>query len=187
MAELRGWVLAQLLLNPQQDDRALIKEFLHGYYGKRAGDLIERYLELMHDASKGFDLHCYPGKDAPYLRFQPLAAAERLWQQAEEAARRETDPEKLMRVRMGHLPVRYACLNGWVSLRRGCREQNGTWPWPESRKAVAEAFRKVCQGVPGKDWTPVRVLSEAGRQGDDFLKGFAQDPPDTNGPPATRR
>jgi hypothetical protein len=187
MAELRAWVLAQLLWNPQQDDRALIKEFLHGYYGKRAGDIIERYLELMHDASKGFDLHCYPGKDAPYLRFQPLAAAERLWQQAEQAARREADPEKLMRVRMGHLPVRYACLNGWVSLRRECREQNGTWPWPESRKAVADAFHEVCQGVPGKDWTPVRVLSEAGRQVDDFLKGFAQDPPDTNGPPATRR
>ncbi len=74
MAELRSWVLAQLLWNPQQDDRALIKEFLHGYYGAKAGDIIERYLELMHDASKGFDLHCYLGKDPPHLRF---AAARR--------------------------------------------------------------------------------------------------------------
>ena len=86
MAELRAWVLAQLLWNPQQDDRALIKEFLRGYYGKRAGDIIERYLELMQRASKGFVLRCYLGKDAPYLRFKPLAAAERLWQQAEAAA-----------------------------------------------------------------------------------------------------
>jgi hypothetical protein len=76
MAELRAWVLAQLLWNPQQDDRALIKEFLHGYYGAKAGDYIERYLELMYQASEGFDLHCYLGKDAPHLRFQPLAAAE---------------------------------------------------------------------------------------------------------------
>jgi hypothetical protein len=188
MAEMRAWVLAQQLWNPQQDDRALIKEFLRGYYGKGAGDLIEHYLELMHDASKGFYLHCYLGKDAPHLRFHPLAAAERLWQQAEQAASREPDPEKLIRVRMGHLPVRFACLSGWVALRQECREQHGTWPWPESRKAAADAFREVCQGVPGKDWTPVRVLSEGGRQVDDFLKPFAQDPPDTNGPlpPAKR-
>jgi hypothetical protein len=187
MAELRAWVLAQLLWNPQQDDRALIKEFLRGYYGKRAGDIIERYLELMHDASKGFYLGCYLRKDAPHLRFQPLAAAEQLWQQAEEAASGEPDPEKLIRVRIGHLPVRYACLGRWVSLRRECRDQNGTWPWPESRKATADAFGEVCQGVPGKDWTPVQVLSEGGRQVDSFLKEFVQDPPDTNGPPTPKR
>ena len=182
MAELRSWVLAQLLWNPQQDDRALIKEFLRGYYGQRAGDIIESYLEEMHDASKGFNLRCYLGKDPPHLRFQPLAAAERLWQQAEEAARLEPDPEKLIRVRMGRLPVWYACLGRWESLRKECREQNATWPWPSSRKALAGNFREVCQGVPGKDWTPVRVLSEGGRQVDDFLKRFAEDPPDTNGP-----
>jgi hypothetical protein len=36
MAELRAWVLARLMWNPRQDDRALIKEFLEGYYGKAA-------------------------------------------------------------------------------------------------------------------------------------------------------
>ena len=105
MAELRAWVLAQLLWNPQPDDRALIKEFLRGYYGANAGDIIERYLESMNDASKGFYLACFLRRDPPHLRFQPLAAAERLWQQAEEAASHETDPEKLIRVRLAHLPV----------------------------------------------------------------------------------
>jgi hypothetical protein len=184
MAEMRAWVLAQLLWNPQLDDRALIKEFLRGYYGKQAGEIIERYLEVMHKASEGFNLRCFLGKDPPHLRFQPLVAAERLWQQAEEAASREADPDKLIRVRMGHLPLRYAVLSRWVSLRRECREEKAAWPWQESRKAVADAFRDVCQGVPGKDWTPVRVLSEGGRQVDDFLKPFAQDPPDANGPPS---
>ena len=83
---------------------------------------------------------------------------------------------------MGHLPVRYACLGRWVSLRKECWEQNATWPWPESRKALADAFREVCQGVPGKDWTPVTVLSEGGRKVDAFVNGLAEDPPDTNGP-----
>ena len=187
MAELRVWVLAQLLWNPQQDDRALIKEFLRGYYGKGAGDLIERYLELMHDASKGFYLRCFLRKGAPHLQFRTLAAAERLWQAAETAASREADPDKLIRVRMAHLPVRYAGLNDWVALRRECREQKGTWPWPAARKAMAEEFRAVCQGVPGKEWTIVRVLNERGRQVDDFLKTLAQDPPDTGSPPRPKK
>jgi hypothetical protein len=187
MAELRAWVLAQLLWNTQQDDRALIKEFLRGYYGKRSGDIVERYLELMHDASKGFYLHCFLGKDPPHLRFEPLAAAERLWQQAEQAAHGEADPDKLIRVRMGHLPVRYACLSWWGPLRRECWEQNASWPWPETRQATAEAFREVCRGVPGKDWTQVRVLNEGGLPVDDFLKAFAHDAPDTNGPAPPKR
>ena len=187
MAELESWVLAQLLWNPHQDDRALIKEFLHGYYGQPAGDLIWQYSELMQSASKGFNLHCFLGKDPPHLRFQPLAAAERLWQQAEAAASREADPDKLLRVRIGHLPVRYACLKWWAPLRRECVEQHATWPWPESRKATAEEFRQVCAGVPGKDWTQVNVLNEGGLQVDAFVKAFEQDTPDLNGPPPPKR
>jgi len=187
MAELESWVLAQLLWNPHQDDRALIKEFLRGYYGEAAGNLIGQYLELMHDASKGFNLRCYLGKDPPHLRFQPLAAAERLWQQAEAAASREADPDKLLRVRMGHLPVRYVCLKWWAPLRRECVEQNASWPWPESRKATAEEFREVCQGVPGKEWTQVSVLNEPGLKVADFLKQFAEDAPDPKGPPPPKK
>jgi hypothetical protein len=187
MAELESWVQAQLLWNPHQDDRALIKEFLRGYYGERAGDFIGRYVELMHDASKGFNLRCYLGNNPPHLRFQPLAAAERLWQQAEAAAARDPDADRLLRVRMSHLPVRYACLKWWAPLRRQCWEQNATWPWPESRKATAEEFRQVCAGAPGKDWTHVTVLNEPGLKVADFLKPFAEDVPDPNGPPPPKR
>ena len=130
----------------------------------------------MHDASKGFT---WP---ATCARTRRTCASSR-WpprngsgSRPKLAASREPDPEKLIRVRMGHLPVRYACLGRWESLRKECREQNATWPWPESRKALAGTFREVCQGVPGKDWTQVRVLNEGGRQVDDFLKGFAEDP-----------
>jgi hypothetical protein len=52
----------------------------------------------------------------------------------------------------------------------------------ESRKAVAEEFRTVAQGVPNKEWSHVRVMSEAGQTVDSFLKGFAEDPPATKNP-----
>jgi len=122
MAELRAWVLAQLLWNPEQDDKALIKEFLEGYNGTAAATPIYNYLQLMHEASKGVSLRCFLSKEnQPYLNFSKLSKAERYWQQAEEAVRE--DSERLLRVRMGHLPVRCAFLRSWSRLRKECAEQ----------------------------------------------------------------
>jgi hypothetical protein len=177
MAELRSWVLAQLLWNPQQDDRALIQEFLDGYYGKAAAEPIRRYLDLMHEASKGFYLACYTRPNAPFRSFKVLAETESLWQQAEKVSAR--DPEKLVRVRMAHLTVRLAFLRDWTNLREECRRQNAIWPLPKSRKAVADDFGKVCQGIPDQDWTQVRVLNEPGLTVEKFLQQFAHDAPAT--------
>ena len=177
MAELRSWLLAQLLWKPDQDDKALIKEFLEGFYGMRAAAPIYRYLELMHTASQGVFLRCFlPARPLPHLNFATLVQAEKLWQEAEAAA--AEDSEKLERVRLGHLPVRCAFLKSWSRLRSECLEQNASWPLSESRKEVAEEFRTVCNGVPEKGWTRVRVMNEPGLTVDDFLKRFAQDPPE---------
>ncbi len=182
MAEMRAWVLAQLMWNPKQDDRALIREFLNGYYGMDAGKLIYRYLELVHKSSEGLFLGCYLRKEPPiHLQFSVLGEAERLWQQTETAT--ASDPEKLMRVRIAHLPVRYAFIKYWNWLRHDCWERNMVWPLPESRKAVADEFRTVCKGIEGKDWTHVRALSEHGLNVDDFLKEHGDDSAHVVNPP----
>jgi uncharacterized protein DUF4838 len=176
MAELRAWVLAQLLWNPQRDDRALIQEFLAGYYGKNAAGPISQYLDLMYAASKDVTLGCFLSKaPKPHLNFATLCQAELLWQQAEKAA--AGDEEKFIRVRLGHLPVQYAFLKWWKPLWRECRDQNGKWPISDSRHDAAQTFRKMCEGSPGKEWTQVRVLSEHGIKVDDFVKQFEADPP----------
>ena len=105
MTEMRAWVLAQLMWNPYQDDRNLIREFLDGYYGKSAAKSIYAYLELLQHESEGSYVGCYLRKNPPpYLNLQSLAMAEQLWQQAENAAQSEKDPDYLTRVRLGHLP-----------------------------------------------------------------------------------
>jgi hypothetical protein len=186
MAEMRNWVLAQLLWNPKQDDRKLIRDFLEGYYGATAAKPIYEYLELLHGASRDFYLGCFLHKDPPsYLSFPTISRAERLWQLAEKNA--AEIPEKLARVRMAHLPVRYTLLRHWSRLRRDCWEQNAEWPLNESRRAVAEEFKMVCDGVPGKDWTRVRALNERGTQVDEFLKPLSDDPKlDVSVPPPVR-
>lgn len=174
MAELRAWVLADLLWSPRQGTAA-IHEFLVGYYGEAAAKPIGEYLELMQRESEGFYLACYLRPNAPHLKFKPLAEAERLWTEAEQLV--ANDPELLARVKLSHLPVRYAFLANWKQLRRECQEQKASWPLSESRKAVAEQFRAVSAGAPGKAWTRVERLSEGGLKVEAFLKQFEVDPP----------
>lgn len=173
MSELRAWVLAQLLYNPYQDDRALIVEFLQGYYGA-AWEHILKYMELMHEASKGFYLGCFASPNTPFNNFKTLSKAEELWEAAEKAV--SNDPELTLRVKIARLPVRYVWLVRWEQLRKECKESNGKWPLPESRKAVADQWLAVAKGVPDKPWTKITHVNESGLTPEKFVERFAVDP-----------
>lgn len=175
MAELRAWVLAQLLWNPQRDDKALINEFLEGYYGAPAAKFIRQYLELMHLAARGHNLTCYSPTDAPFLGFETAARSETLWQQAEAAAR--SDPEKLWRVRVGHLPLRYVWLSRWTQLQRDCVKAGAEWPLPASRKTVADEWFALATGPGPAGWSKITHLNESRLTPETFVARFAADPP----------
>jgi hypothetical protein len=162
-----------LLWNPKQDDQALINEFLAGYYGKAATP-IRRYLDLMYEAAKGYNLTCFSKTDTPFHKFPHLAQAEQLWRQAEEAA--ADAPELLARVRLGRLPLGYVWLSRWTQLRKECQESQGTWPLPASRKQAAEEWLALAQGVPTLPWTKVALVNESGLKPEKFIERFAQDP-----------
>ena len=154
-AEMRAWVLAQLLWNPYQDDSQLIDEFLDGYYGKPAGRMIREYMELMAKKAQGFHMGCFtmPRNQPPYLKFNVLSSAEQLWQKAEDAAK--GDPDQLWRVKQGHLAVRYAFLACWTELRRECLASAGTWPLSNSRQAVAAEWLANATGPGPAGWEPM--------------------------------
>lgn len=175
MAEMRAWVLARLLWKPHQDDQALIREFLRGYYGPAAARPIWQYLTLMHTAANGYYLGINAQPTAPFFTFETMSRAETLWQQAETAA--AADPEKLWRVRQGHLPVRTICLVRWSSLRRVCLEEKARWPLPVSRKAVADQWLAVATGPGPAGWSPMTQVNEPGLSPQTFAARFAADPP----------
>jgi hypothetical protein len=159
MAEMRAWILAQLLWNPKQDDGALIREFLDGYYGA-AGRPLGRYLELMQKASQGYNLTCFAPTDTPFLRFEPLAQAEAIWQEAEHAV--ADDGELLARVRQGHLAVQCVWLARWDALREECSHAGAAWPFTVTRGELARQWLATAQGVPDKPWTKVTAVREGG-------------------------
>ncbi len=162
MGELKAWLLARLLWNPFQDDRALIKEFLEGYYGP-AAPLIMSYFELIYKASEGYSLTCFNGYDnldVPFLHFKYLSQAEHLWREAEKSVKRKAD--FLRRVRVARRSIGYAWLLRWDALEKECRETEGGWPHPESKAEYAAKWLKQTAGEKRFAWTQVSRTAEGG-------------------------
>lgn len=155
MAELRAWVLAQLLWNPYQDDKKRIAEFVEGYYGKAAAPSLLTYLKEMYAAAEGFNLTCFSQPNGPHLGLKSLVRADELWDNAE---RLTADPEKRWRVRQGRNAVRYAILVSWQRLQK-----EGKLPWP-SRAELAREWLKVATGTQGAPvgWKPQTLVNEGG-------------------------
>jgi hypothetical protein len=175
MSEMRSWVLAQLLWNPEQDENRLIRQFLDGYYGKAAQPIWD-YLALMSGKANGVTMGCYSPPTAPFFDFETLSKAEMLWQKAEDVVK--SQPDLLWRVRQGHLPVQYVFLTRWPQLRRDCLRTKATWPLAASRKAVADTWLATATGSGPSGWTPMTHLSEGGLTPAAFVARFAVDEPD---------
>lgn len=109
-AELRAYMLAKLMWNPDQNADSLMRRFLDGYYGQAAPYLYQ-YLKLQEGAliASGVRLWIY---DSPVSHkkgmLQPLLMKRynRLFDQAELAVAKDT--VLLKRVQMSRLPLQYA-------------------------------------------------------------------------------
>lgn len=175
MAELRAWLQAQLMWNPYQDEGKLIDEFLEGYYGWNPARYIRKYMKLLSEATGDFYMTCYTSPDAPFLDFETLAEAEKLWNLAEQAA--QGNPELLRRVRIGHLPVRYVWLSRWTQLRIDSIKKDMRWPLPHSRKEVADEWLEVATASGPNGRPPITHLNESGVSPQQFVERFKDDPP----------
>lgn len=132
MAELRSWVLAKLLWNPQLDPDRLRREFLQGFYGPAARG-IEAYLSLLEDAvgASGDTLGCYSPATAKFLSPEVLR---RGWTLLEAAERKAGLDEYKRRVRIARLPIAYVVLTRWDELAAA------GGPWGNSRQALLDWF-----------------------------------------------
>jgi hypothetical protein len=136
-APLAMWVMAKSMWNPNQDGRALVREFIAGYFGPAAPH-IQQYADDLHSAmmKNRSPLFCRMNKATylhdPFLTPEFVADAERAFQQAEAAA--QDDPVIARRVRTAHIPVQYLVLKrAWEM-------------WPAVAKARPElSFADYCR------------------------------------------
>ena len=124
-AELRAWVLAKLLWNPEQDVKALYDDFFAGYYGP-AAEPVRAYFDELQSlaASPDHVLRLWSPMTSPWYTDEFFARAATLWADAE--SRVAADPDRLYNVRMGAIPVMYARLQRWPRMETGHEWRDGT-------------------------------------------------------------
>jgi hypothetical protein len=109
-AELKAWLLAKWLWDPNLPAESLLADFFSGYYGA-AAPLVRRYFDELHTfyndpATK--PLRIFDDVKNQVIPDSFYARAHQLWEQAESAVK--DSPAHLYNVRMGGIPVLYARL-----------------------------------------------------------------------------
>lgn len=152
-SELKPYLVARLLWNPDTDIEAETADFLSGYY-EEAAPYIARYIDLMHDEleASGLPLTIY-GK--PYDHFEGFLRPEiaeqyeSFFDAAEQAV--ASKPEVLERVRTARLPLTFSLLE--IAKARGTdedrvfeRTEDGWRVRPEIETKL-DAFRDLCNKV----------------------------------------
>jgi len=121
--ELRSYIMAELLWNPDQNFNDLIIEFTDGYY-KEAGVYIRNYIDLVHEKlaeDQGFFLFLYGDPSQAfdsYLNVELLEEYSTFFNEAEKAV--SYDPEIVERVQVARLSTDYAILE---ACRKGLTER----------------------------------------------------------------
>ncbi|MEI6500360.1 MAG: DUF4838 domain-containing protein [Armatimonadota bacterium] len=116
--ELRAWLLAHLMWQPESDDKALIAEFLKGYYGA-AAEPLQQYIDLINDRVEKTGTYLSCGM-ADVSAWMDLATANRATELFAQAAEQVKDDATLSgRVRRARLPLDHTwlqCYKGWKRL-----------------------------------------------------------------------
>jgi len=103
-AELRAYVIAKLLWNPECDVERVINDFMYGYYG-RSGQHVRRYFDMLHNRLTP-DTHIHLGLSPDDKLFTDafVAEADAIFDEAEAVADNEAVRQ---RVEMARLPIIY--------------------------------------------------------------------------------
>ncbi len=167
-SELKSWLLAKLLWNPDLDAAAAMNDFLAGYYGA-AAPFLRRVLDEteLALAESGTELGIYQppnAHDRGFLSAERLAGYQAALDMAERAA--AADPVRLRRVRAARLPFLYAEIEIGKAELFGPRgfyvEKDGRFETRPEKAALLERFYEGCLEAG------VRVLNESGTTPKDY-------------------
>jgi hypothetical protein len=109
LAELRSYIIAKTLWDPEYDTDTAIDEFLAAYYGQAAPH-IRSYIDLIHnaltDSGQHMGIFVKGPREMEFLTQQLISEASMLFDRAEQAV--WTEPVTLHRVQVARLPVLFS-------------------------------------------------------------------------------
>jgi hypothetical protein len=166
--DLRSYMIAKLLWDPDVDPHIIMNDFLYGYYGD-AAPFISDYIRMEHEAleSSGDNLwiygYPYSGIDS-YLQPVNIKLYKELFDKAEYAVK--DDPVILQRTRFARLPLDFAILD--ISLHNVDEELswfknvNGEFKINDELVTLLDTFTTRCNRMD------VKMLNEQGLKPDDY-------------------
>lgn len=143
--ELRAWLLAHLMWKPESDDKALIAEFLKGYYGA-AAEPLQQYIDLIHDRMEksGAYLNCGLADVSAWMDLPTANRATELFTQAAESVK--SDPVLSARVRRARMPLDHAWLQCYAGWKRMAAMTGQPFAGPADPRAAVEEYIKTANG-----------------------------------------
>lgn len=156
-SQLKSYLLARLLWNPDTDAEAVIREFTDGYYGP-AGPWMRKYIQHLQDeiqqTGEWLDIYGPPNNHQhTFLSADNIAAYNRYFDEAEKAAAGQSD--FLLHVREARMPLQYAMMeigkSDMFGPRGWYREEAGDFVPRQNMLDVLEAFYQTgldCQSEP---------------------------------------
>ena len=140
--EMRYWVIAHLLWNPNLDQEALIQKFLQGYYGA-AAPYLRRYLELITNVfqKSGCRIPCYRRWVTDWLQPDTIKSAVALYEKAENAVAQ--DAVLLERVKKARLSLDLACFFWYPVMKaKGTLAEFPIHDWVERADHFSDSVKK---------------------------------------------
>ncbi len=162
MSELKAYMLARLLWNPDVNIDSVKSVFLRGYYAE-AAPFIRQYLDRLESelikSGDWLDIYGSPvHHEKSFLSAENTDAYNHLFDQAEAVVNNRS--EVLQRVKVSRLPLEYATMeigkNDMFGPRGWYTEQNGRFVLKPKMKAILEDFYTTSKN------NGVKYLNESG-------------------------
>lgn len=167
MAELRAYLIAKLLWNPDLDVDTTIDDFLQGYFGKAAAPFMRQYIDLVNGKARDGDIHFHIWTPLKRNFFTPelVQKTTELLKQAEA----HTEDESIRRrIELAQLPIDYVKVvlgltqgeeRRWiisrffkVAEREGIKEIRENSPMHEFRKNIQTIFNETDEFVSSHEY-----------------------------------
>jgi hypothetical protein len=131
--EMRAYVLAKLLWDPDVDERKVRDEFIDGVYG-RAADKVREYVNVIHEpvADQNMHMHIFCDITNPHLTDDVIERGDALLYEAEALAESMAVRE---RVEVAHLPMHYVRIRKMAGIPEKAAE----------RQALLEKFLSIAR------------------------------------------
>ncbi len=170
MAELKNWLIAKWLWNPDLDADSLKNDFLSGYFGAASGP-VRAYLDRLEQellrSGQRLDIYGSPVWNAStFLSAENVGEYGRFFDQAEAAV--ADQPDLLQRVRTARMPLQYAIMEigkddlfgprGWY------QEEGGAFTLRPGMRAMLDQFHAA--GVAAG----LELVNESGFTLEDYYK-----------------